>query len=67
VTAGPPKVRLLRHSESFEVRYASGAPSKYFYFDDDPIRRGVRGRVTSAEAETAAKTFAREERDRLSA
>ena len=32
-------IRLIRHEESFEVRYGDGRPSKYFYFDDNPSRR----------------------------
>lgn len=57
-------IRLIPHSESYEVRFADGRPSVYFYFEDEPIRRSLMGRVTRAEAETAAKAFARTERDR---
>jgi hypothetical protein len=56
-------IRLIRHDESFEVRYGDGKPSRYFYFDDDPSRRAVTGRVTHETAEEVAKEFARAERD----
>lgn len=56
----PGRIRLLRHEESFEVRFPDGRPSRYFYFDDDPSRRAVTGRKTSLEAEADAKAFARD-------
>ena len=38
------RVRLIKHEivagrGSFEIRYADGGPSKFFYFDDLPSRR----------------------------
>jgi hypothetical protein len=58
-------MRLIKHEESYEVRYDDGTPSRYFYFDDNAGRRAVTGRVSSKEAEQAAKTFARGERERI--
>jgi hypothetical protein len=60
-----PKVQLRRRAESFEIRYADGTPSLYFYFDDDASRRAVSGRDTSEVALEKAKAFARSERERL--
>ncbi len=54
------EVRLIKHAESYEVRV-----SRYFYFDDDKGRRAITDRMSSAEAEEAAKAFARAERDKL--
>ena len=40
----PPRVRIIRHeavpkSGSFEVRFADGRPSRFFYYDDILARR----------------------------
>lgn len=55
-------IRVIRHEESIEVRV-----SRFFYFDDNPGRRAINGRMTREEAEEAAKELARAERDKLSA
>ena len=61
-----PSMRLIKHTESYEVRYPDGTPSRYFYFDDNPGRRAINKRMSPAEAEEQAKVFARGERDRFS-
>jgi hypothetical protein len=38
------RIRIIKHEAvagcgSFEVRYADGRPSQYFYWDDIPARR----------------------------
>jgi hypothetical protein len=63
-------VRIIRHEAipqtgSYEVKFTDGRPSVYHYFDDDPGRRSITGKMTSAEALRAAKAFARGERDKL--
>jgi len=62
-------VRLIRHSVipnqgSFEVRFADGRPSVYFYWEDDASRRAVNKRLTLEQALEAAKKLARSERDK---
>jgi hypothetical protein len=61
-------VRLIKHEAvpkcgSFEVRFADGRPSRYFYWDDIAGRR-LRDQVDSQKALERAKAFARAERDR---
>jgi hypothetical protein len=66
-------VRIIPHSPpgipdtgSFEVRYADGRPSAYFYWDDNAGRRAISMGMTSQdEAREAAKALARTERDRI--
>ncbi|WP_262048679.1 hypothetical protein [Bradyrhizobium sp. Bra78] len=63
-------VRILRHQKvpdtgSFEVRFADGRPSRYFYWDDLPGRRLRSDILNSAEAEARAKELARTEREKL--
>ncbi|XUM25094.1 hypothetical protein ACRAVF_34065 (plasmid) [Bradyrhizobium oligotrophicum S58] len=67
-------VRIIPHSPkgipdtgSFEVRFADGRPSVYFYWDNNPGRRAISmSEVTSeSEARTAAQDLARTERKRL--
>lgn len=55
----PPLIRIIPHPESVEVRV-----STFIYFDDDPGRRSVTGRLTRQQAEDAAKTLARAKRPR---
>lgn len=57
-------IRIIAHPESYEVWFPGERPSVYFYFEDDPIRRGMMGRMTRKQAEEAAKTFARGEVDK---
>ncbi|MET4240241.1 hypothetical protein [Bradyrhizobium sp. RT10b] len=51
-------VRVIPHEESIEVRV-----STYVYFDDNPGRRSINGRVSRDEAVAEAKRIAREARD----
>jgi len=65
-------VRIFRHEKvpntgSFEVRFADGRPSQYFYWDDLPGRRLQPDLRTSDKAEVKAKELARGERDKLEA
>ena len=43
---------------SFEVRFADGRQSRFFYFDDIPARRLTPEILTSEQALEQAKTFA---------
>ena len=61
-------VRIIKHevipqTGSFEVKFADGRPSVYRYFDDDPGRRSITGKMTGAHALELAKAVARGERD----
>ena len=63
-------VRLNEHETipqtgSYELRFSDGRPSVYFYFDDDPGRRSITGKMTGAEASEKGKALARAERDKL--
>ena len=59
-----PRIRIIRHEAvpktgSFEVRFADGRPSKFFYWDD-VLGRWLRPDIrTSAEALEQAKAFVR--------
>ena len=62
--------RIIRHEAipqtgSYEVKFTDGRPSVYLYFDDDPGRRSITGKMTGAQALLAAKTLARADRDKL--
>lgn len=61
------RVRIKRHtpegipdSGSYEVRFADGRPSVYFYWDDDAGRRAVRNVDDSATALVKAQQLARD-------
>lgn len=63
-------VRIIRHESipqtgSDEVCFTDGRPSVYHYFDDNPGRRSITGKMTDAQALQAAKALARAERDNL--
>ena len=63
-------IRLIKHEAiprtgSYEVRSSDGRPSAYFYFDDDPGRRSITGKMSGVEALEATKTLARAEQDKL--
>ena len=65
----PPRIRIIRHAAvpdtgSFEVRFADGRESRFFYWDDVPGRRLRPDILTSEVALEQAKAFARAERDR---
>jgi hypothetical protein len=58
-------VRIIKHEAipqtgSYEVRFSDGRPSVYHYFDDDPGRRSITGKMTSAQALEQAKAAAKE-------
>jgi hypothetical protein len=60
--------RIIKHEAiartgSYEVKFTDGRPSVYHYFDDDPGRRSITGKMTSAQALELAKAAARAERD----
>ena len=62
------RIRIIRHEAvpqtgSFEVRFADGRPSRYFYFDDVLARRLRPDILSSEQALEAAKALARAERD----
>ena len=62
------RIRIIKHEAmpdcgSFEVRYADGRPSRFWYWDDIPGRR-LRPEMTHEAALEAAKAFARAEPDR---
>lgn len=57
-------IRIIRHEAvpkcgSFEVRFADGRPSRYFYFEDIPGRRLRSDQVDSETARRQAQEFAR--------
>nr|WP_041756627.1 hypothetical protein [Bradyrhizobium sp. ORS 278] len=66
-------VRIIPHSPkgipatgSFEVQFADGRPSVYFYWDDNAGRRAITMNITSQdEAREAARALARTELNRL--
>ena len=58
------RIRIIRHSAvldtgSYEVRFADGRPSRYFFFDDIPGRRGL-----TCSPASRRSAFARAERDK---
>lgn len=62
-------VRIRKHEAvpqcgSYEVYFADGRPSVYFYWDDDPGRSSVTQKESGAVALEKAKALARAERDR---
>ena len=46
----------------YEVRYSDGRPSFYHYFEDDPGRRSITRKMTSAQALQAAQALAQASR-----
>ena len=64
----PNRIRIIRHeavlkSGSFEVRFADGRESRFFYLDDVLARRLRPDILTSEQALEQAKKLARAERD----
>ena len=62
-------IRIIRHEAvpqtgSFEVRFADGRPSRFFYFDDVLAWRLRPEILTSEQALEQAKALARAERDK---
>jgi hypothetical protein len=58
-------VRIIKHEAipqtgSYEVKFTDGRSSVYHYFDDDPGRRSITGKMTSAQAIEKADATAKE-------
>jgi len=56
ITTNPSLIRVIPQEESIEVRL-----STYLYFDDNPDRRSINGRLSREQAEATARA----ERDKL--
>ena len=59
------RIRIIKHEVvpqygSYEVRFADGRGSKFFYWDDLPSRRWRAGILTSEQAREQARAFARD-------
>jgi hypothetical protein len=66
----PPRIRISRHEPvpkygNFEVRFADGRPSRFFYRDDVMARRLRPEILSSEQALEQARTFARAERGNM--
>jgi hypothetical protein len=66
------RIRIIPHapegipdSGSFEVWFADGRESQYFYWDDNPGRASTTRKMNQDQAREAARKLAREERDKL--
>jgi hypothetical protein len=58
VQCPPDRDEAIPKTGSFEVKFTDGRPSVYHYFDDDPGRRSITGKMTSAQALERAKLAA---------
>lgn len=65
-------VRIIPHAPqgipdcgSFEVRFSDGRKSEYFYWDDNPGRRSINGRVNRDRALQEARAMARGARAKI--
>ena len=68
--AGP--IRIIPHVAydtndcgSFEVWFADGRPSEFFYWDNNPGRASITRKMNQDQAKEAARALARIERDKL--
>jgi len=66
------RIRIIPHFPevipdcgSFEVWFADGRPSQYFYWDDNPGRASTTRKMDQSQAREAARALARVERDKL--
>ena len=66
------RIRIISHQPdgipdvgSFEVWFADGRPSQYFYWDDNPGRASTTRKMDQDEAREAARALARAERAKL--
>jgi hypothetical protein len=60
---------IIRHEGvkdfgSYEVNFSDGRPSRFFNWDDGPVRRVRPGVLTSEQALEKARAFADAERDK---
>lgn len=51
-------MKIIQHSDAFEVQSDDGTVSRKFYFDENPSRRAINGKPTKKRAFQEAKTFA---------
>ena len=68
------RIRIIPHKPegipdvgSFEVWFADGRPSEFFYWDDNAGRASITRKMNQDEAIEAARAFARAERVKLGA
>ncbi len=54
-----PLLRIKKRGESFVVQDDLGANLAYVYFEDEPTRRALVKRLSSADAKAVAQTVAR--------
>ena len=52
-------LRIRKHDESFVVEDANGMALAYVYFEDEPTRRALVKRLSSADARAIAQAIAR--------
>ncbi len=52
-------LRIRKTGKSFAVEDANGVALAYVYFEDDPSRRALVNRLSSADAKAVAQTIAR--------
>jgi hypothetical protein len=67
---GEMKIRFIRHEAipdcgSYEVRFPDGRPSRYFYWDDIPVRQLRPDLVDGTIVERDAGVCARAEQDSI--
>jgi hypothetical protein len=53
------KREAIPQTGNYEVKFTDGRPSVYYYFDDNPGRRSITGKMTSAQALEQAKAAAK--------
>jgi hypothetical protein len=56
----PVRHEAIPQTGSYEVPFADGRPGVYHYFDDDPGRRSITGKMTSEQALEQAKAITKE-------